>query len=212
MSKDIKKDYEYIGFYPADEWYYPKSIELGNLKDVKKYIEHDKIDIPLGKSRIGGPIVDLPNDVDYPKNLFFTAQLNLEEFDFCYFNDYLPQKGFLYFFIGGYGNTGKVIYSDCSRNKLVRVIIEHDNWFFDGCLIQNIYLGKESVNDRYDEEWGSVDGKYGWNPFAGSNMSKIFGIFTNCQYAEEDIKTELVSDKLLLLQISVQSISRSKRV
>lgn len=193
---NYKQNYKIIRFTPDTIKYKSKTIE----KDMFG-IDYDKVDIPIGKSRIGGPVVDLPLDINYPEELFFAVQLNLNEFKDYYFNNYLPNKGFLYFFVDHYMENGKVIYSDCDCGNLRRVIKEHRDQFFQGCLVKDVYSDIENISERYDKEWAKDGEKIGWNPFLGFEKSKLFGMYTNCQYEEDEIIEELLSTKVLLLQI-----------
>ncbi|KYH35572.1 hypothetical protein CLTEP_05160 [Clostridium tepidiprofundi DSM 19306] len=192
----IEEYYKCIRFTPDPMTYCPKQYIFR-----KTDMEYEKVNIPLGKSRIGGPVVDLPIDVQYPEDLFFVAQINLREFKDCFFNDYLPKEGFIYVFIGEDGDCGKVIYSNCKTKDLKRVVKEHGDWFYSGNLIKDIYVEEENISERYDEEWAKDGEELGWNPFAGTEKSKLFGIYTNCQYEEQELKAELLKGKILLLQI-----------
>ncbi|WP_425448827.1 DUF1963 domain-containing protein [Dethiothermospora halolimnae] len=194
--RDIKKGYKIIRFTPDATKYEAKSIS-----DFDYAVDYNEVDIPMGKSRIGGPVVDLPKNVEYPTELYFVAQINLNEFKDYFINDYLPNKGFLYFFCDDYMENGRVIYSESTVAELKRVVKEHDNQFFQGCLVKDIYIERENINERYDEEWAKEGEKVGWNPFIGFEKSKLFGLYNNCQYEEEEIKEELSSTKILLLQI-----------
>lgn len=192
-----------IRFTPQARWYYPKSVDLGILANSKDYIEHTSMPVPLGCSRIGGPIVDLPKVITYPNNMFFAAQLNLNDFSKFDAFDLLPRSGFLYFFIGGYGDSGRVFFTDVTAEDLTRVVKEHEQWFWDGCLIDGIYNEEEDLKSRYSEDWSDEDEDedIGWDCFAGSEKSKIYGIYTHCQKDEEEILEITNSDNILLLQI-----------
>ena len=47
-----------------------------------------------------------------------------------------------------------------------------------------------------EEEYTNEDGLL-WDYFEGSETSKIFGIFTHCQYQEENILEVVNSDKII---------------
>lgn len=193
--KKIHRDFKHIRFTPENPTYCQgEHATFGDL------IDYEKVNIPLGKSRIGGPVVDLPENVEYPKNFYFAAQLNLEKFSKFYINDYLPKTGFLYFFTDNYCEYGEVIYSDCKVEDLKRVIREHDQSFFSGNLIRNIYVDEENINKRYLKD-AEEDNESKWDSFAGSEKSKLFGIYTNCQFCEEEIIDEILSEDLVLLQV-----------
>jgi uncharacterized protein YwqG len=198
-----------IRFTPNTEWYYPKSIELGVLENAKNYVEHTQIDFQSTCSRIGGPIIDLPKKLQYPKDMFFVAQLNLVEFAQHDSLSLLPKSGFLYFFINGDGDDGSVCYADVSERELIREVKEHDGWFWDGCLINSIFVEEEDFDARYiqddeedDESENEVEKGMVWDYFAGSEKSKIYGIYTHCQKQEEEIREiSTDSNNVLLLQI-----------
>lgn len=191
-------NFSIIRFTPTGKWYYPNSVELGILAKTKDYTPHIKANIPIGASRIGGPIIDFPREIPFPDNMRFAAQLNLSDFSHIDSYKLLPEKGHLYFFINGYGDNGKVIYSNSDVSFLERRIIEHEGWFWDGCLIEKFYIENETLDSRYEND--PIHGR-GWNYFAGSEKSKIFGIYTHCQKSEEKILEILNSSKTLLLQI-----------
>jgi len=192
------KMFNIIRFTPSNTWYYPASVELGNLANTKLYVPHTEIHIPLGASRVGGPAWDVPALFAPPSDMQFAAQLKLEDFSAFDSGNLLPRSGFLYFFIGGYGNEGKVIFADCATSDLECKIIEHEKWFWDGSLIENIFAEAESLESRY------VDGpghEKEWDDFAGVEKSKIYGIYTHCQMDEKEILSITNSSRLLLLQI-----------
>ncbi len=161
------------------------------------------MNIPMGVSRIGGPVVDLPVGTKYPRGYCFLAQLNLEVFSTYDRAGLLPVQGHLYFFVkenddGGIEDRGIVIYSDCDAGELQRVIREDDAESpFAGRLIGRPKAETEYKALRYymDEE-----GTRQWDPFAYSDVSKLFGIFTNVQLDEEDIE-KMMKGRVLLLQI-----------
>lgn len=102
-------------------------------------------------------------------------------------------------------NSGKVIYSDVPNEKLIRVTNEHEDNFFSGILVDKIFANTETLEERYrepaeEEEEANEEGKV-WDSFLGSDKSKLFGIYTHCQYGQEEIEEITFSDKILLLQI-----------
>ncbi len=182
--------------------YYPEyTIETLREMDKKEYDNYLDRDIPIGASRIGGPIVDLPDDIKYPEDYYFAAQLNCEELKPYDELNLLPQKGFIYFFTRHPGDDGIVLYSQKEAKYLKRVIKEHLGWNFYGCLIGNISSEIESIDSRYEID----NGERVWDFFAGTNITKIYGLYTNCQSNEEETKNKIYelekSDLVLLLQI-----------
>jgi uncharacterized protein YwqG len=196
--------YKIIRFTPDSKWYYYKSLDLGTLMDTKDYTDHTRVDFPLGSSRIGGPIVDLPDHLSYPKDMYFAAQLKLSDFSKHDPLKLLPKTGFLYFFIGDDGDTGRVFYADVTKKSLKRYIKGHDRWFYDGCLIKDIFYEEEDFSPRWSKELIDTEFEYddsGWDYFAGSEKSKIYGIYTHCQKHAEEIMNITDSEDALLLQV-----------
>ena len=202
-------EFEIITIEPEGKRYYPSSVELGIL-DNGNYEKHDEIEIPLGKSRYGGPIVDLPPEIEYPKNYKFTCQIDLEELKSFDKGNLLPEKGHLIVFSDIINDEGLVIYSEIETQKLKRVIYEHQDNFWDGCLIKVKSSDTESINERFrfpedEDEKECVEhllndeGKF-WDCFAGSDKSKIFGMFTHCQWEQEQVLEKMNSGKIVLVQ------------
>lgn len=190
--------FQIIRLTPSNNWYYPESLELGKLAGTKSYTPHTKMSFPLGASRLGGPIADLPEKMQIPTGMHFAALLNLHAITKHDLVGLLPNTGYLFFFIGGYGDEGAVIYSDCDSSKLHRHFFDHDKWFWDGCLIEKSTSEIEDLSSRYIDVPG--EGRQ-WDAFAGSEMSKIYGIYTHCQKSESEIIEISSSSKILLLQI-----------
>jgi uncharacterized protein YwqG len=203
---DKNKIYEIISFEADNKRYYPASMEKMSFMG-DEYVKHTDIDIPPGKSRYGGPVIDLPKGVEHPAGYRFVAQLDMKEFAPFDKSFLLPHTGHLYIFADIINNTGTIIYADVINGELIRHIVEHEDNFWDGVLIDKIYNATETFTERFvypedeeDEEYLNEDGKM-WGYFAGSDKSKIFGIYTNCQYEEDEIKNIMDSGKIVLLQV-----------
>lgn len=203
-----KKIFDIIRFTGDKTLYYGASIEMADiLLQSGNYKKHTEVNIPLGYSRYGGPVVDLPRGVEYPQGLRFAAQLDLSKFSPFDKTGLLPKTGQLIFFADIRTDTGKVIYADIPNSDLVRHIKEHEDNFFSGMLVDQIYTDTEKLSERLrdpedenEKEYANKDGKL-WDDFAGSDKSKIFGIYTHCQLGREEIEAITFSDKVLLLQI-----------
>jgi len=202
-----QKVFDIISFTADKILYYGASVELPQiLLDTRQYTKHTDIKIPLGHSRYGGPVVDLPPGVEYPTDLLFAAQLDLSKFSPFDKSGLLPASGQLIFFANIREDKGEVIYVDIPNEDLVRHIKEHSDDFFSGRLVDKIYADTETLSERIrepmedEEEYANNDGKI-WDETAGSEKSKIFGIFTHCQYGQEEIENITFSDKILLLQV-----------
>ena len=208
MAASKYETLDIIEFTAQDQQYYGDSIEMPTLVlESGNYIKASQITIPLGYSRYGGPIVDLPLGVEYPAGFRFAAQLDLASFSPHDKTGLLPKTGQLLFFADIVSEVGKVIYADVPNDQLVRVAQDHEDNFYLGVLIDQVFISTETLQSRYrnpdDEEEAedaNEDGKL-WDYFAGSEKSKIFGIYTHCQLEEEEILEILESDKILLLQI-----------
>jgi len=55
------KEFNKIAFKAAKKRYYPASTDISSWDDGG-YTKHTEIEIPLGKSRYGGPVADLPEE------------------------------------------------------------------------------------------------------------------------------------------------------
>lgn len=203
---NTKKEFDIISFTADSKQYYPASMKKEPwMSDT--YVKHTEIEIKLGQSRYGGSIIDLPKGVEHPENLQFVAQLDLSEFSPFDKSGLLPKKGQLLFFADIINETGKVIYTDVPNKDLIRIIKEHEDDFFLGVLIDEIFTDTETFEERFKDPEDEDEKKYAdengkvWDYFAGSDKSKLFGIYTNCQYQQDKIKEITFSDKILLLQI-----------
>lgn len=199
--------FDIISFTPNPQRYYPASVNMGILLQMGNYVKHTKMDFALGASRYGGPIVDLPPGVEYPDGLRFAAQLDLAKFSPFDRTGLLPKKGQLIIFAEIISEIGEVIYADIDNNNLVRIVKEHEDNFFDGVLIDKIFADKEMVDERFrkpeheeEKAFVNVDGKI-WDYFGGSKRSKLFGLYTNCQYNQQQIEEVHAADKIVLLQV-----------
>lgn len=193
-----------ISFTAGSKQYYPASMEQQNwMEDM--HVKHTDISIAPGQSRYGGPVIDLPPGVTPPENLRFAAQLDLSRFSPFDKTGLLPKTGQLLFFADLLHDKGKVIYADVPNDQLVRTINEHTDHFFLGVLIDEIYADTESMDERFrepeDEDEEEEAGGKIWDYFAGSDRSKIFGIYTHCQASAGEIAAITYSDKILLLQV-----------
>ena len=205
MNEQNQK-FDIIRFTPDEKRYYPASMRKQKFMG-DEYVKHTKIEIPLGKSRYGGCVIDLPKDVKHPKNMRFAAQLDLTEFAPFDKTGLLPKTGQLIVFADIMEDKGKVIYADVPNSELERQIVEHEDNFWDGVLIDKVFTETETLSERFivpededDKKFANEDGKI-WDWFAGSEKSKIFGIYTNCQMDKKAIEKIVFSNKVVLLQV-----------
>ena len=186
--------------------YYPASMDKESWMD-ESMVAHSAIDIAIGHSRYGGPVIDLPPGTAHPENLRFAAQLDLSKISKFDPFGMLPKRGQLYFFADIRCHRGKVIYADVRNDDLVRQIVEHRDNFFLGTLIVDAWSETETIDERFREPEDESEKEYAeanglvWDYFAGTKKSKIFGIYTHCQYDPERIMHITRSDRVLLLQI-----------
>lgn len=91
-----------------------------------------------------------------------------------------------------------------------------DNLFFfcwHNDIGKVIYADTETLEERFreledeDEEEETIEDVKIWDYFLGSDKSKIFGIYTHCQYEQKEIEEITFSDKILLLQIGENGFS-----
>lgn len=202
---NLNKKFEIISFTAENKQYYPALLKKESWMS-ETYVKYTELEIPLGKSRYGGPIIDLPKGIEHPENLRFAGQFDLAKFSPFDKSGLLPKTGQLLFFADILGK-GKVIYADVSNESLTRIIKEHEDNFFLGVLVDKVFADTETFKERYrepeDKEEKIAANKNGklWDYFAGSEKSKMFGIYTHCQYGQKEIEEITFSDKLLLLQI-----------
>ncbi|MCE7992676.1 MAG: DUF1963 domain-containing protein [Roseivirga sp.] len=201
-----KEKFDIISLAPSASRYFPSSMEKEDWMG-DEYVKFTDLEIPLGHSRYGGPVIDLPEDVPFPSGMRFAAQLDLSEISKHDNSRLLPGNGQLIFFSDMMTDTGKVFYSREPNENLHRQIVEHEDNFWDGVLIDRIWSDTESWEDRFrvpEDDWErkrvNEQGLI-WDEFAGSNKSKLFGIFTHCQLGESEIENIINSEKIVLLQI-----------
>lgn len=232
MLKIRKEKFDIISFSAGKKNYYHASIPNEDWMK-KRYVKHTDIDIPLGHSRYGGAVIDLPKNIAHPENMRFAAQLDLASFAPYDSNNLLPEKGQLYFFVNADLDKGNVFYADVASEDLERIIVENGNYFWLGTLIKKIKGKTESFKSRFrdldemeieecdeclEEDWRNCDcekdeeftkGGQIWDEFAGSKKSKLFGIFTHCQWEQDEIEEITLSDKIVLLQIGENKFNDS---
>jgi uncharacterized protein YwqG len=201
-----KETFDIIRLKADSKAYYPASMGRQSwMKD--NVVAHTDIEIPLGHSRYGGPVIDLPPGVTHPKDLRFAAQLDLSTLSPHDPLGLLPKQGQLYFFADIRDDKGKVLFADTRNDDLVRQIVEHTDNFFQGTLIMGASSETETLDERFREPEDDDEKKYAeanglvWDYFAGSKKSKVYGIHTHCQYSMEEIIDITRSDRVLLLQI-----------
>ncbi len=137
--------------------YFPKYFEdsglwsdLIQLDGFKNLVSKN---LPMGKSRYGGAVVDWPKGVAYPTNkqLLFMAQLNLKEFKKFDRDNLLPKQGHLYFFVHNEDfDDGEAFYFDVQNDELERNYLEGDNQFFGTLeILDNIRSETEKWKNNY---------------------------------------------------------------
>lgn len=200
--------FDIIAFTAQKPKYFPASMEKEDWME-DDYVAHTEIDIPLGQSRYGGPVVDLPEGIEAPDGLEFAAQLDLAQFAPHDKSGLLPKSGQLIIFADISSDLGTVIYADVPNDKLVRHIVEQEENFWEGTLINKIYSDTETwqerfrdLQDEHEKEFANINanGKV-WNDYGGIERSKIFGIFTDSNIGEEQVRKMTDSSRVILLQV-----------
>lgn len=201
----IDKTFDIIELVADKKHYYPSSMEKETWMD-DNWVKVQDIKIPLGQSRYGGCIIDIPKGFEIPKGMRFAGQLDLKiasQFDP---QQRLPKTGQLLFFADIITGIGKVVYCKCRNDELERVIEEHEDNFFSGVLISSFKSNQEKLSDYYkvaDEDFGwddlNSEGKR-WDDFEGYKKSKMFGVYIHCQTSAEE-RIRIMEKEIVLLQI-----------
>jgi len=192
-------NYQIIRFVLSKRGYEAKN----NSEGFDEYDNYLEADIPMGCSRFGGPVVDLPDEIKYPEGYFFTAQLNCSEIKPFDKIGLLPETGFIYFFIDHDLENCRVFYTSKNTQSLKRITKIHEDQYFMGKVIKKYKMETENIESRYiEEDDEDEDEEREWDYSAGIEKSKIYGIYTNCNASEEDV-IEFMKDKskIILLQI-----------
>ena len=142
------KTFDIIEITADNKQYYPKSLGKQSWME-DQWVAHTEMDIPLGQSRYGGCVIDLPKGVEIPSDMRFAGQLDLAEVSKCDTQNRLPKTGQLIFFAAIENGVGKVIYKNVNNNDLERVIVEHEDNFFSGVLISGFKSNQEKLSDYY---------------------------------------------------------------
>lgn len=252
-----RETFDIISLKGGEKEYYPSQEYIDSLKEYLTQEElasmcvYSDMNIPLGHSRYGGCVIDIPRngtfpiaheEFDHPVNdtatddsegvyLRFAAQLDLGKVGALDRSGLLPKHGQLYFFADIYSGKCKVVYSNVTNDELERIWVKHEDNFYNGRLITEFEAEKESFDDRFrqlNEEEGELecfdcgadfrvcdcnsehntfkpedlteDGRV-WDQFSGAEKSKIYGIFSHCQWNSSEIEEMTFSDKIVLLQI-----------
>lgn len=225
----INKTFDIIELIADNKRYYPNSMKrewwMGD-----NWVQTKDINIPLGQSRYGGCVIDLPDGIKIPDDMRFAGQLDLaivSQFDV---SNRLPKTGQLLFFANIIEGTGKVIYCDVPNNQLKRITACHDDNFFSGVLIKEFETSQEKLVDYYKsldegelECWGCDeniltcecqseekqnhiislelnDEGKSWGYFEGYEKSKFFGVYANCQSTANE-RLKIMDDYIVLFQI-----------
>ncbi len=198
LTQKNTEHFNIISFSADEKIYYPSTIMQKQSWMDDTYVPHSEMQFGLGHSRFGGPILDLTPNFKTPENLCFAAQLDLAKFSPFDVHNLLPKQGQLIFFSDLLEDRGQVFYFDTSNTALERIYIEHEDHFFEGVLIKDIFSDQETFAERINLD---ADEDEQWDYFAGSERSKIFGIFTHCQKQKEEIEAITHSEQVVLLQV-----------
>ncbi len=181
-----KKEFDIIVLYAAENEYFPSQDFIEDFKEywsedeLKTKFVYSDLDIPLGQSRYGGPVIDIPKNTAFPiardefdhptydiskdgfdaNYLRFVAQFDMSEVGPYDQTALLPQKGQLYFFADIYNEKCKVFYIDVANDDLERIVVKHRDNFYQGCLIERFASKKERFEDHLrvlNEEAGELE-------------------------------------------------------
>ena len=175
-----------------------------NIDDEREIISFKIVEnstFELGESRFFSDTIDVAESVELPLGLDFVGQVNLSDVSKYDNKGLLPKDGMLYFFQssfdqinGKFYEFGKVIYSN--DMNLVRKQIEvtdNNKHMMLNFSMNDISNEKEYFSKRYK----MYDGELEYSSFAGEELNKIYGFYTDCQMDEEEIKQ--VSKKYIVL-------------
>lgn len=169
-----KEIFDIITIEPGEKEYFPFQEDIDSLKEYWEEEElagkcvYTTIEIPLGHSRYGGPVIDIPKDGAFPleKSIFdhpthelsvdgfaanymrFVAQLDLSKVSSFDKNELLPKTGQLYFFADIYNEKCHVFHINVRNEDLKRIVVKHRDNFYSGRLIKNITAAQESFEDH----------------------------------------------------------------
>lgn len=152
--------------------------------------------MPRGKSRIGGPVSDLPPKFEPPDDMIFVAQLDLSWIAKHDKHGLLPNHGHLFFYFNydGPRDVGLLHYFPGEAKELRRTEHEHERMFYRGTTLSRCAPDVDLLKDRFDAE--------GWKYFEGWEKTKIGGIPSNPQWCDDEAVAALAGGKkTLLLQI-----------
>lgn len=156
-------------------------------------VAHTAVTIPLGHSRYGGPVIDLPPGLTPPRGQRFAAQLDLARFAAHDSTRLLPRSGHLFVFANIVTGHNTVIHADVATRTLVRTVVEHDDHFYTGVLIKRIRAGVERWTDRFH--------RGEWSYFAGADRSAMLGLPVHCQWSQREIERRIRRGTRSLLQV-----------
>jgi len=170
-----------------------------------QYVRVDEaLEMPLGQSRIGGPVIDVPEGFEFPDDMFFVAQLDLAWVSSFDRSGVLPKEGFLFFFFGGSRNSMHVHYHPGAARQLRRIVKEpqDEDWFEVGIALEDCAAEEEFWRDRFSGDEDDEEEIRDWDYFAGMEATKIGGYPCNPQWGEDEVVEALESGKRkLLLQV-----------
>ena len=157
--------------------------------------------IKMGESRFFSKFIDISDNIEIPKYLEFLGQMNLSEISVYDTNGLLPKTGYLYFFLSPerientFYEFCKVIYSN--NDNLVRKDIKVAYDYEDTLRLTNIKPAVENIESRY---YITDAGNKEMDSFAGEELNKVYGIYTDCQKTDEEI-LKISSKYIILLQL-----------
>ncbi|MEM1115534.1 MAG: DUF1963 domain-containing protein [Bacteroidota bacterium] len=201
----IPKTVSIVTLTPGGPTYYAASMEPWPFMVEAGYVPHTEVEIPIGQSRYGGPVMDLPPGLAPPEGLRFAAQIDLAAVGPYDATGQLPRSGHLVAFADIRTDQGVVVYEEVDRDDLVRHVVPHDDNFYVGRLVAGAHADTEHWSERFDDDLvdlddGSVGTVTEWDSFGGSDRSKMLGWPVHCQWQQEEIEAEIEAGKVVLVQ------------
>ena len=201
--------------------YYPAMLKgQVDFLDEIGAVPHTDVDLPLGRSRYGGCLLDLPPGVqplpldnpraraDFPTpaaaeayreraGFRFAAHLNFEELGPLDPTGRLPTTGQLYVYFDGMEDHAVAQYHDVPAETLVRHVVEHEWMFYEGVEIESAYWA-EVPEDSDEEEAGGEDGVTGFRDSGPMTDEEIVedlaGLMTELGVTREELEAEMAAD------------------
>ncbi|MEM0964314.1 MAG: DUF1963 domain-containing protein [Bacteroidota bacterium] len=194
-----------VTLVPGSVTYYAASMTPWPFMVEEGYRPHTEVEIRLGQSRYGGPVMDLPPGLAPPEGFRFAAQIDLSEVGPLDVTGLLPTSGHLIVFADIRTDAGIVVHAEVEWSDLVRHVVPHEDNFYAGVLVAGAHADREHWSERFYEDLVDLDdGRIGsvveWDSFGGGHRSKMLGWPVHCQWSQGEIEDVVRSDRVVLVQ------------